>query len=186
MFFIIIFENRNQFDAMKSTYLLLLLAGSTFYLNSCKNSEEVPTEASVVQSEVPAVATEATTPESPSTKVTTAATGEAPKLNPAHGQPFHRCDIAVGAPLDGSGPAPAPVAPPQVDAPKSFFKTVQSTLPTPAPAPTMNATPTPTPQPKQAPTASADANTPKPKNNPAHGQPHHRCDIKVGDPLPDA
>jgi hypothetical protein len=49
----------------------------------------------------------------------------------------------------------------------------------------MNATPASTPQPKPAPTATADANTPKPKNNPAHGQPHHRCDIKVGDPLPD-
>ena len=26
-------------------------------------------------------------------------TGTAPKLNPPHGQPFHRCDIAVGSPL---------------------------------------------------------------------------------------
>lgn len=32
--------------------------------------------------------------------------GPAPKINPAHGQPGHRCDIAVGAPLDGSAPAP--------------------------------------------------------------------------------
>jgi hypothetical protein len=27
------------------------------------------------------------------------ATGEKPGLNPAHGQPWHRCDIAVGSPL---------------------------------------------------------------------------------------
>jgi len=36
----------------------------------------------------------------------TAANGPAPKINPAHGEPGHRCDIAVGAPLDGSAPAP--------------------------------------------------------------------------------
>ncbi|HEY9561332.1 MAG TPA: hypothetical protein VIR29_11165 [Anseongella sp.] len=29
------------------------------------------------------------------------------KLNPAHGQPGHRCDIAVGAPLPASPVAPA-------------------------------------------------------------------------------
>lgn len=173
---------------MKSTSFLVLLAGSTFYLSSCKNSEEAPAETPAVPTEVsvPAAAAEATTPETPAATATEATTGEAPKLNPAHGQPFHRCDIAVGAPLDGSGPAPASAAPTQAEAPKSFFKTVQSTQPAPTPAPTLNATPTPTPQPKPAPTATADANTPKPKNNPAHGQPHHRCDIKVGDPLPDA
>lgn len=27
-------------------------------------------------------------------------TAEAPELNPKHGEPFHRCDIPVGAPLD--------------------------------------------------------------------------------------
>lgn len=173
---------------MKSTSFLLLLAGSTFFLISCKNSEEAPAETPAVPTEVPvpAAAAEATTPETPAATATSTTAGEAPKLNPAHGQPFHRCDIAVGAPLDGSGPAPAPAAPTPAEAPKSFFKTVQSTQPATAPAPTMNAAPAPTPQPKPAPTATADANTPKPKNNPAHGQPHHRCDIKVGDPLPDA
>ena len=32
------------------------------------------------------------------------------KVNPPHGQPGHRCDLQVGAPLDGS-PAPAAAAP---------------------------------------------------------------------------
>jgi len=41
-------------------------------------------------------------------------TGPSPKINPAHGQPGHRCDIAVGAPLDGSAPAPKVVAAPTV------------------------------------------------------------------------
>lgn len=35
-------------------------------------------------------------------KTTDAAGNSNPKLNPPHGQPGHRCDIAVGAPLDGS------------------------------------------------------------------------------------
>jgi hypothetical protein len=29
----------------------------------------------------------------------TAASGTPPRLNPPHGQPFHRCDIPVGSPL---------------------------------------------------------------------------------------
>jgi len=43
-----------------------------------------------------------------------AANGPAPKINPAHGQPGHRCDVAVGAPLDGSAPAPKVVSTPTV------------------------------------------------------------------------
>ena len=33
-------------------------------------------------------------------------------LNPPHGQPGHDCDIAVGAPLDGSGGQPQPAVQP--------------------------------------------------------------------------
>lgn len=43
-----------------------------------------------------------------------AANGPAPKINPPHGQPGHRCDVAVGAPLDGSAPAPKVVSTPTV------------------------------------------------------------------------
>ncbi|MFM2139710.1 MAG: hypothetical protein RJA57_2017 [Bacteroidota bacterium] len=77
------------------------------------------------------------------------------KLNPAHGEPGHRCDIAVGAPLD-SKPAPAATVP--VAAPAT-------TSPPPAPAPAPSIT------------------TTAPGMNPAHGQPGHRCDIAVGAPL---
>jgi hypothetical protein len=76
----------------------------------------------------------------------------AKNLNPAHGQPGHRCDIAVGAPLN-SKPAAATTA----------QKTTQ---------PITTVTPTTT-------TAAAVA----PGTNPAHGQPGHRCDIGVGQPL---
>ena len=38
-----------------------------------------------------------------------------PTLNPPHGEPHHRCDLEVGAPLNGSAPAQnsAPVAMPK-------------------------------------------------------------------------
>ena len=83
------------------------------------------------------------------------------KVNPPHGQPGHRCDIAVGAPL------PATNAP------------VLNTNP--ANAPVIN-TPAPAivtqPQPQAQPVA-----TPSNGLNPPHGQPGHRCDIAVGQPL---
>jgi hypothetical protein len=77
----------------------------------------------------------------------------APGMNPPHGQPNHRCDIAVGAPLN-SKPAPA---------------TTQGT--------TVNAQPQVTM--KEIPNTTKTA----PGMNPPHGEPNHRCDIAVGAPL---
>jgi len=77
--------------------------------------------------------------------------------NPAHGQPGHRCDIAVGAPLNSPATTPAQ---PQV-------KTVSS-----GQAPVV-----------VTPTASAAPADPNAKLNPAHGQPGHDCSIAVGAPL---
>jgi hypothetical protein len=81
----------------------------------------------------------------------------APGMNPAHGQPGHRCDISVGAPLN-SKPAAQNNVPATV-----------STAP--AQAPVNVSTPT------------AQQQTVAPGMNPAHGQPGHRCDISVGAPL---
>lgn len=39
--------------------------------------------------------------------------GENPMINPAHGQPGHRCDLAVGAPLTNANGTQAPAAIPQ-------------------------------------------------------------------------
>lgn len=85
----------------------------------------------------------------------------APGMNPPHGQPNHRCEIPVGAPLS----TPVQNAAPQT-----------SVLPqTVAPAPTQALNPMP--QPSAAPVATA------PGMNPPHGEPGHRCDIPVGAPL---
>jgi hypothetical protein len=89
-----------------------------------------------------------------------AASGGAAGKNPAHGQPGHRCDIAVGAPLD-SKPAPKPA-------------TINNTTPQVA------ATPANPPVSPQAPVVTA------PGKNPPHGQPGHRCDIAVGASLDSA
>lgn len=88
--------------------------------------------------------------------VQTAATAAtAPGMNPPHGQPGHRCDISVGAPLNSK---PAPPA-------------------TPATVTTTPAQPQVTM--KEVPTTTKTA----PGMNPPHGEPGHRCDIAVGAPL---
>lgn len=81
-------------------------------------------------------------------------------MNPPHGQPGHRCDIPVGQPLNS--------APPQ--------------------AGTQNVNVTPNGQTMQIAPASvqngnAKAVTTAPGMNPPHGQPGHRCEIPVGQPL---
>lgn len=76
------------------------------------------------------------------------------QLNPPHGQPNHRCDIAVGAPLNspaGSG-------------------TTQPKIIT-------------TQQPAQNIAVEQQAQKTAPGMNPPHGEPNHRCDIAVGAPL---
>lgn len=90
------------------------------------------------------------------------------KNNPPHGQPGHRCDIPVGAPLD-SAPAQntMPAQPANNGTGQGFLNNGNNT------APAQPATRTQTTAPGM-----------KGKPNPAHGQPGHRCDIQVGAPLP--
>jgi len=84
---------------------------------------------------------------------TAPAAGGTVALNPAHGQPGHRCDIAVGAPLNSSPSTPNNS---QTQAPPIIMQ----------------------PAPATAPAAAGSG-----AKNPAHGQPGHRCDIAVGAPL---
>jgi hypothetical protein len=87
--------------------------------------------------------------------------GETKGLNPAHGQPGHRCDIAVGAPLNSAPPQQGQVTAtqtPQVVQVNPNQKNVVTT------------------------TTAAPVKVGK-GMNPSHGQPGHRCDIPVGAPL---
>lgn len=90
----------------------------------------------------------------------------APGMNPPHGQPGHRCDIPVGQPLNSS-PAPTPTANNAVVNSNNTINIDPNSL---SPGKVMidnNG--------KQVKTA--------PGMNPPHGQPGHRCDIPVGQPL---
>ena len=87
-------------------------------------------------------------------------------LNPEHGKPGHRCDIAVGAPLDSKPAAvtSTPASPVNI--------TPNATLPKP-----VTVTQTPAANPTTPVITGAGL-------NPEHGKPGHRCDIAVGAPLP--
>jgi hypothetical protein len=90
-------------------------------------------------------------------------------LNPAHGQPGHRCDIAVGAPLDSKPTSTQPTATtPVTSGPVPVNNPVQKTNISPIPV---------------TPVVPAGSGTSTAGKNPAHGQPGHRCDIAVGAPL---
>ncbi|MDQ1098446.1 MULTISPECIES: hypothetical protein [Chryseobacterium] len=94
----------------------------------------------------------------------------APGMNPPHGQPGHRCDIPVGQPLNSK---PAQDATQKVTVnPNQGQQTIQID-----------------PNALQPGKFTVDANG-KPKAvktakgmNPPHGEPGHRCDIPVGQPL---
>ena len=79
-------------------------------------------------------------------------------LNPKHGAPGHKCEIAVGAPLN-SPPVGAPL--------NSSPQPVQQN------APAIKSLPPPG-------TTSSGKTV---KLNPAHGQPGHDCAVQVGQPL---
>jgi len=95
--------------------------------------------------------------------VQTQAAPTAPGMNPPHGQPNHRCDIAVGAPLNSPKgatppPPPAPVQQPAPQGQATFNKVDME--------------------------SGTTAVKTEPGMNPPHGQAGHKCEIAVGAPLP--
>lgn len=118
------------------------VAGSTLSVNTETTADPLPTDASAAKT-----------------------SSVRPALNPEHGQPYHRCDIQVGAPIDS--------APQQNAAPQPITQNTTS-----AGFNTNPIAPSSTPS-----VAPVTATGPKPALNPAHGEPHHRCDLQVGDPL---
>ncbi len=91
-------------------------------------------------------------------------------MNPAHGQPGHRCDIDVGAPLNSPPGKSAPAQPVQVNPTGSN--------PGSQPASSVPSITSPT---QINPVAQPGKTLPG--MNPAHGEPGHDCAIPVGSPL---
>lgn len=176
---------------MKSNLFFCSLLTASFVFTSCKKEEEATTTSETpkeiimprVQSipaqtytQQPTIQNVAPTQNQP---VTTSQTltpnpqvATKKGMNPPHGQPGHRCDIAVGAPLNSPpGNANKPKAgtaiTQQID--PSKFTTQTTSQPTGAPA-ILN--------------PDAAATTTAPGMNPPHGQPGHQCGIAVGAPLP--
>lgn len=148
---------------MNPKYFTIALSISLTFL-SCKEELQPQENSSAVRAEQNAAATPQTpapaqnTPQPATTQATTASnTQEQGPLNPAHGQPGHRCDIAVGAPLTSK---PAAKQTPAITTQMVTPQNIQST-----------------PQIKTTPVTTAKG------MNPPHGQPGHRCDIAVGAPL---
>jgi hypothetical protein len=123
----------------------------------CDIAVGAPLNSAPTQQTTPSVTTPVTTPvniSSDKLSLPAATTPVAAGMNPAHGEPGHRCDISVGAPLN-SKPAPLPATNGTTPINISSDKIAQPVATT-AVAPGMN---------------------------PAHGEPGHRCDIAVGAPL---
>lgn len=140
---------------------LTILIASVALLYSCDKAKTNVAETEVAKSDSVAnnTAKNATpAPAEVASSVTNVPVSGKPALNPAHGEPYHRCEIAVGAPIDS---APTQNAAPQQAAPSIL---------NPNPAPAVSTTPA----------APDQAFGPKPAVNPEHGQPHHRCDLAVG------
>ncbi len=149
---------------MKTVYPASLALTVVIALTSCTAAESSATIQTPAQQQAvaPAVGSPATAAPQPieippATDAPPAATAQ---INPPHGEPGHRCEIPVGAPLDGSAPS-APAA---------------STVTIPANGTTASPV-------MAAPTASPATGSTG-KINPPHGQPGHDCAVPVGSPLP--
>lgn len=159
---------------MKKIFTLLTI--NSILLFSCSNPEssKEATTTDSINAEMPAAAVQpsasadstvgtagAAMPVQPQATVAAAPAG----MNPAHGQPGHRCDIAVGAPLNspaGAQPAATTQAATSISTTPQVAPVVQSTSGA---------------MPADAKVATA------PGMNPPHGEPGHDCAIKVGEPL---
>lgn len=161
---------------MKKYFGGITAAAAVLFFASCAGNDAPEVDKSIMPANAtnnstapanPAVDAARTTTPANTTPVVTAtptpaaapaATGSvAQGTNPPHGQPGHRCDIAVGAPLNSAPAATKPVVQPAVTTPAANAAT-----PVNMPAP---------------------VTTTAPGMNPPHGQPGHDCAIPVGAPL---
>ncbi|MEJ8755873.1 hypothetical protein WG947_02595 [Pontibacter sp. H259] len=120
-------------------------AALLFGMVSCSDSGKTETTTATAPATNAPAAT--TTPNQATTPATTVA------LNPPHGEPNHRCDIEVGAPLDSPPKPNLSVPQPNLGVPQPTF------------------------------TPSTSTQAVAPGTNPPHGQPGHDCGLPVGAPL---
>jgi hypothetical protein len=145
----------------------------------------LPGNAPVLASTRPPVADRPIVPGSIATPVS----GGNVKLNPAHGQPGHRCDIPEGSPLPGAVTAPSLASVINSTAAPSAIPVNSNTRPNPKHGEPGHrcdipvGAPLNSPPGKVAPAPAASAANNNGKLNPKHGEPGHRCDIAVGAPL---
>jgi len=153
---------------------------TTLIFVSCKKELE-PQDSSATPA-APAVAAAPATPAAPATANMPPATAQPgqpqpvaappvkvlPGMNPPHGQPGHRCEIAVGAPLS-SAPNKGTATPAK---PATITPTQVTTTSTPAPTTPAILNP------------GTGTTTTAPGMNPPHGQAGHVCSVAVGAPLP--
>lgn len=175
---------------MKKVFSILVLASTLFI--SCKKEETAEAPPTEETTDATAVTTDSLVPTEATAQVQPAANGNsgtilsqpsggtttttaaapivtAPGMNPPHGQPGHRCEIAVGAPLS-SAPKKTNINP------AGTAKVTQATTVTPEMLKQAGAA-TPT----QAPVTPVVT---APGMNPPHGQEGHVCGVPVGEPLP--
>lgn len=179
---------------MNKKYFLSLVLAATLPFVSCKNEEtaeanptdkkpvpsvyeivngtNIPKKPAQMQQTITNVQPQTTTTVTPPAPVTVAK-----GMNPPHGQPGHRCDIAVGAPLNS--PPPKPVTQPG----SATVQKIENAKYTITPSSTTTPGNTATQNSAVPELLSTSANETAPGMNPPHGQAGHRCDIPVGSPL---
>lgn len=204
-------KNDNQFKRVTSRILLTMFV--LFSLIACgpKNNSSVQSETAAVES-TPVLLQEINNTIEAKTQNTetiaqpvdltdtkeSKAIKSTVKLNPPHGEPEHRCDIAVGAPLDSPAKSTSiQTTTVKTSAPANSTANTAANTSVPVNTATVNTSggqrvgPTlekakdfkPTPQFSYIPLNNTRSNQTA-QLNPPHGQPGHRCDIPVGDPLP--
>lgn len=149
---------------MKTTSRLVISASLFLFFSCAQGSKDQSAETSIENSSVaPAQSSPAqTSPAAAQPSDTNTIATPAPQaasgvtLNPAHGQPGHRCDIPVGQPLNTAVAQPTQAIP---------------TAPDMGPLRTETTPVAPAAKPLAV------------RFNPAHGQPGHDCAIPVGAPL---
>jgi hypothetical protein len=174
---------------MKAKLIFSSLLVLSILLSSCKKEEEEDTTTSTTPKEiimprvqgipsgtyvqpnnqnVTPVQSQTITPTTQAVNQTPVVTK--PGMNPPHGQPGHRCDISVGAPLN------SPVAKPASQETGTVQPTTITSIPT-------TTTTTTTANPSTPAILNSETTATAPGMNPPHGEAGHVCGTAVGAPL---